>query len=98
MFKPMKSVFAVTTLSLASMLLLPMGAQASPTCTKEPKSAWLSEEAMKQKVAELGYHDIRVFKTTKSGCYEIYGVNADGKKAEVYFNPVDGSVVQANVD
>ena len=98
MFKPVKSAFAVVALSVSAAVLLPVSAQASPTCTTQPKSAWLSEDAMKQKIAEMGYHDIRVFKTTKSGCYEIYGLNAEGRKAEVYFNPVDGSVVQANVD
>jgi hypothetical protein len=97
MFKPVKFAFAASVLFTA-VLLLPSSAQASPTCTTKPKSEWLSEDAMKEKVAQLGYRDIRVFKTTKSGCYEIYGLNAEGKKAEVYFNPVDGSVVQANVD
>ena len=71
---------------------------ASPTCTKEPQQKWLSEDAMKRKIAELGYKDIKVFKTTTSGCFEIYGHRADGKRAEVYFNPVDGSIVQENVD
>lgn len=98
MFKSMRSTFTMVATTVTAGLLLPMAAQASPTCTKEPASKWLSEAAMKQKVSELGYHDIRVFKTTKSGCYEIYGLNKDGRKAEVYFNPVDGSVFQANVD
>ena len=53
---------------------------------------------MKKRFAHLGYKDIKVFKTTTSGCYEIYGHRADGKRAEVYFNPVDGSIVQENVD
>lgn len=71
---------------------------ASPTCTKAPESAWLSETAMRQKIAAMGYKDIKVFKKTKSGCYEIYGRTADGRKAEVYFNPVDGSIVEKNED
>ena len=53
---------------------------------------------MKQKIAEMGFKDIKVFKTTRSGCYEIYGYNADGRKAEVYFNPVTGEIVEENVD
>lgn len=73
-------------------------ALASPKCTSEPQSKWLSEEAMKEKIAQMGYTKIRVFKKTHSGCYEIYGHTADGRKAEVYFNPVDGSVVEKNVD
>ncbi len=78
---------------------LPVGtAFASPTCTTEPESKWLSEDAMKAKIAELGFKDVKVFKKTHSGCYEIYGHTADGKKAEVYFNPVTGEIVEKNVD
>lgn len=70
----------------------------SPKCTTQPQSKWLSETAMKAKIAQMGYKKIRVFQKTTSGCYEIYGYTADNKKAEVYFNPVDGSVFQKNVD
>ncbi len=98
MYSSIKRSAAAIALSFTVLGLLPLSAQASPVCTTQPKSVWLSEEVMKEKIAKLGYHDIRVFKTTKSGCYEIYGFNAEGKKAEVYFNPVDGSVFQANVD
>jgi hypothetical protein len=73
-------------------------ALASPTCTTEPEAKWLSETAMKEKIAAMGYKNIRIFKKTNSGCYEIYGYTADDRKAEVYFNPIDGSVVEKNVD
>ena len=85
-------------LPLALTAALPLAAQASPSCTEEPRSAWLCESQMKEKLKQLGYHDIKVFKTTASGCYEIYGRSAQGRKVEVYFNPIDGSVVQANED
>lgn len=79
-----------------SLTLCAAGAAfADPACTDAPKSAWLTEEAMKQKIAEMGYKDIRTFKVTKTGCYEIYGYDKDGKKAEVYFNPVTGAIVKA---
>lgn len=88
----------VRQLTFAALLLAATGgAVAAPPCTKEPESKWLSEAVMKQKVAELGYKDIKVFHKIGT-CYEIYGRAPDGKKAEVYFNPVDGSVVKANVD
>jgi hypothetical protein len=79
-------------------LLLSSPVLASPECTTEPESKWLTEQAMKDKIAELGYVNIKIFKKTKSGCYEIYGHTKDGRKAEVYFNPVDGSVVKENID
>lgn len=72
-------------------------ASASPECTKEAKDKWLSEADMKTKVDALGYKDYE--KILVSGnCYEIYGKNKDGKKVEVYFNPVDGKVVEEEVD
>jgi hypothetical protein len=71
---------------------------ASPTCTKEQENKWLSGAEMKQKIAEMGYKDIKVFKKTTTGCYEIYGYTADGRKAEVYFHPVAGATVEKNVD
>lgn len=65
---------------------------AKKSCTEEPKSKWMSEEAFKKKALEQGYK-IRKFKQPGS-CYEIYGTDKDGNKVEVYFNPVDGSIVK----
>jgi hypothetical protein len=82
----------------ASILAASAGtAAASPKCTTAPQSQWLTEAQMRAKIAALGYKDIKVFQVSGS-CYEIYGRTKDGKKAEVYFNPVDGSVVQKNED
>ena len=40
---------------------------------------------------------VKVFQVSGS-CYEIYALNKAGRKAEVYFNPVTGAVVQNNED
>jgi hypothetical protein len=66
---------------------------ARKTCTEEPKSRWMSEAAFKKKVTEEGYK-IRKFQQPGS-CYEIYGTDKDGKEVEIYFNPVDGSVIKS---
>jgi hypothetical protein len=86
----------IAAVAVTSLLAGP--ALASPKCTTEPQSKWLSEEAMKAKIAKMGYKKLRVFQKTTSGCYEIYGFTADNKKAEVYFNPVTGAVVEKNID
>lgn len=83
--------------ALAAAVTISNAALAAPNCTSEPQANWMTEEAMKAKVAELGYKDIRTFKTSGS-CYEIYGYTADGKKAEVYFNPVSGEVVESKIE
>jgi len=66
---------------------------AGPTCTSEPKDKWLSESLMKAKIAELGY-TYKVFKVTVGNCYEIYGQNKAGQRAEVYFHPITGEIVE----
>lgn len=71
-------------------------ALADADCPDAPKDTWMSEDAMKKKVDDLGYtYDI--FKVS-GNCYEIYGKNKDGKDVEVYFNPVDGSIVKEEVE
>ena len=95
MRSPLKSLATLSTM-LALGLLSTTAALASPDCTKEPQSKWLSEAAMKERVAKLGYK-VNVFKIS-GNCYEIYGWTKDGAKAEVYFNPVTGEVVKSYVD
>ncbi len=71
-------------------------AQAKKNCTDQPKDKWMKEDDFKKKVEGLGYK-IRKFKQPGS-CYEIYGSNKEGKKVEVYFNPVDATVVKEEID
>lgn len=80
----------------AILILLSAGsaAHAGPQCTEVARDKWLSEAAMKERIAQDGYA-IEKFKVTQGNCYEIYGKDRDGQKAEVYFNPVDGAVVKA---
>jgi hypothetical protein len=78
--------------TVAVIAATPALAFASPSCTKEPKSKWMTEDAMKAKIDTLGYK-VKTFQVT-GNCYEIYGKDKDGKRAEVYFNPVSGDIVQ----
>ena len=69
---------------------------AKKNCTDKPKSEWMKEEDFKKKVEGEGYI-IKKFKQPGT-CYEIYGTDKEGKKVEIYFNPVDGSIVKENKD
>lgn len=80
-------------LFVAGMLLTANQAFAAKNCTDQPKDKWMTEEAFKKMVEEQGYK-IKKFKQPGT-CYEIYGTDKDGKKVEIYFNPVDGSVAKA---
>ncbi len=89
--------FFIAAATAATAISIASAAAASPACTTQPKSKWLSEAQMKAKIEQLGYNKIKVFQVSGS-CYEIYARTKDGKKAEVYFNPVTGAVVQNNED
>lgn len=82
-----------TMLAIAAVLLTSGVAHAKKTCTDQPKAKWMSEEAFK-KMAEAEGYKIRKFKQPGT-CYEIYGTDKNGKKVEIYFNPVDGSIVKS---
>lgn len=79
----------------AFAIALAAPAFAGPQCTTEPKDKWMSEAAMKAKIEKEGYR-IKTFQVSGS-CYETYGFDKDGRKVEIYFNPVDGAVVKKNV-
>lgn len=81
-------------LSLA--LMVGSSAYAKKDCTNEPKEKWMTEADFKKKVEADGYK-IRKFKTPGT-CYEIYGTNKEGQKVEIYFNPVDASIVKSEVE
>jgi hypothetical protein len=79
-------------LMMALVALSVTPALAKKNCTDRPKSEWMTEADFKKKVEEMGYK-IRKFKQPGT-CYEIYGTDKDGQKVEIYFNPVDASVVK----
>ncbi len=82
----------IVTILTALPLLLSTPAFAKKSCTEEPKSKWMTEEAFKKKVTDEGYK-IRKFKQPGT-CYEIYGTDKEGNDVEIYFNPVDGSIAK----
>jgi hypothetical protein len=85
------------TLIIATILTLGSTAHAKKrSCTDQAKDKWMSEEAFKKKVEEQGYK-ISKFKQPGS-CYEIYGTNKEGKKVEIYFDPVDASIVKEEIE
>ena len=82
-------------LAVASTLAVSTSAFAGPNCTSAPQDEWMSRADMQKKIIEMGY-TIDRFKID-GNCYEIYGRNAEHKKAEVYFNPVTGEVVKEEI-
>ena len=87
----MKHLILATVIALSTV-----SAFAKKNCTDQPKDKWMSEADFKKKAEEMGYK-INKFKQPGS-CYEIYGTNKEGKKVEVYFNPVDASITKEKND
>lgn len=73
-------------LILATTFLVGSAALASDDkCKAGPKDQWQSMAALEKKLAAEGWK----IKTTKidKGCYEVYGTDGKGQRAETYFNP-----------
>ena len=83
----MRIILAIMLAGFAS------SAYASPQCTSESQDKWISKEDMRAK-AEAAGHKIDVLKVTKGNCYEIYGRDSEGKRIEIYFNPITGDAVE----
>ena len=80
---------------VAIMGLAAAGAHASANCPKYPTGVWMAQADAKAKIEAQGYK-IRKFKVD-GNCYEIYGTNKDGKKAEVYFDAKTLDVVKSEI-
>ena len=81
---------------IALLAFAPIFAHAGADCKVYPKSEWASEDTLKQALKEEGYA-IKKFKID-GNCYEIYGRNKDGKKVEIYFDPVSGNAVKTEIE
>lgn len=85
-------------MKLATVLTLCIAstpAFAGANCPKHPKNEWMPQAEARAKIEAMGYK-IGKFKVD-GNCYEIYGLNKDGKKAEVYFDAKTLDVVKAEI-
>ncbi|MDC0688634.1 PepSY domain-containing protein [Mitsuaria sp. RG] len=81
------SVIAIT------LLLASAGAFARTECTTADRGTWQDAEKFQAQLKEQGYK-INKFQITKGNCYEIYGFDKDGRKVEIYHDPVTGKAVK----
>jgi hypothetical protein len=60
-------------------------------CTAAPQTEWLSLEVLQTKVEALGY---KVHKAKlKNACGEIYAVDKNGARVELFVDPTSGELV-----
>ena len=90
----MKAIPFLAVLTAAGALLAAQPAAASPPskpCTDAAESSWMQIDAAKTKLTEAGYTVRRVRVAMR--CFEAYVVK-DGKRLELFLDPVSGTVVE----
>ena len=83
-------LLAATTLSLA--YVSPSMASSNGTLCNNISGQPMSMEEVKAKVSEQGY-DVRRVKR-EDGCLEVYAIDKQGSKVEIYLHPVSGKIVK----
>jgi len=87
-----KSLIAMTLLAGASLAVLVPPARADDDMCNVPKADWKTKEALSAKLTAEGW-DVRKVKV-EDGCFEVYAIDAAGKKVEAYFNPATFEAVK----
>jgi hypothetical protein len=57
------------------------------TCESGPQSGWQSQDAVTKHLMKAGWREVRRMKPD-GGCWEVYGINENGRQVESYFHPV----------
>lgn len=84
------------TLAVLTAALVAPFAMAGPKCTDAPRSKWLPEQTIQDRITGAGYV-IDKFKVSGS-CYEIYGKDKAGNQVEIYYDPTSGKVIKERVN
>ncbi len=79
----------VTTIAAAAI-----SAQAAMVCTDAPVEKWMSRDQVAKMFTEQGY-DVRKVKR-EDDCLEVYAIK-DGRKMEIYIDPVTGKIVKTKI-
>ena len=83
----------VRALTMLALLALSSAALADTDCARQDRSAWMPESQFREQMKRQGVQ-ITKFRITPGNCYEIYGFDANGRKLEIYYDPVDAQPVE----
>ncbi len=83
------------TLTAASTIMLGATAVSASDiqCSSSPQSQWRSIDDARAAAEALGYTKVRKVEIEDS-CYEAYAFDKDGRRVEVYMDPVSLKVVR----
>jgi len=89
------TLLKISAIALAIAVLgLASSAQAGTLgrpCTSAPENQWLSIDELRAKVEGLGY-TVKKAKL-KNACGELYAIDKNGSRAELFVDPTNGQVV-----
>lgn len=68
----------------------------SPACGDPQDDSWMDAEVMQEQIKSLGY-TIETMGVSEGNCYQVTGLNVQGKSVTAYFDPRTGGVVQEDV-
>jgi len=77
----------IATLALALLYPAAGAATGLATCESGPQSGWQSQDALSKQLMKAGWREVRRMKVD-GNCYEVYGINENGRQAEAYYHPV----------
>jgi len=72
------------------------GTAVASTYCDVPAAEWQPVEALQQKLETEGWQ-VKGIKS-EDGCYEVYAIDADGKRVEVLFDPETFDLVKNDAD
>lgn len=81
----------IATVVLATISGSAMAESFGKPCTSEPKSKWMTLEAIEKIVKDHGYEVGKA--KMKDTCAEIYARDTDGKRIEFFIDPATGNPV-----
>ena len=85
--------YPVRALTVLTLLALSDAARADTECARHDRSTWIPESQFREQMKRQGVQ-ITKFRITPGNCYEIYGFDRDGRKLEIYYDPVDARPVE----
>ena len=88
----MKKIIILTATAAALTLANTSAFASSATVCGNTTGQWMSHDAVKEIASGQGY-DVRRVKR-EDGCYEVYAIGKNGKRVELYMNPVTGRIVK----
>ena len=86
------SIKALAIIALSAVSLSAFASTYNGSCTSEPKSKWMAEKDVQATYEKQGYTVRRV--KSAGTCYEVYTIDKNGRKAELFVSPADGHLIQ----